>query len=168
MAVNLQKSRRRLARLSQRVAVQLFITAALLSCAVSPENKAVTLLNEADIAYERGFLEIAEQKYRAAAETVPNDAYAYFKLGNLYSKQGNYDEAIAAYRTVLNVDPRHAKAYNNLTVIYLILAEQTLKTALHKLPNSDQNLRQLMDHHFSLRKFLRLDEELSKSAKNDP
>jgi tetratricopeptide (TPR) repeat protein len=39
---------------------------------------------------------------------------AEYKIGNLYLKQGKYLEAIETFRTVVEKDPNHFKAYSNL------------------------------------------------------
>lgn len=45
-------------------------------------------------------------------------AAIYFRLGNLYIDQGDLDRAERAYRRVLELDPHHSRAKNNLAVVY--------------------------------------------------
>lgn len=45
-------------------------------------------------------------------------AAIYFRLGNLYIDQGDLDRAERAYRRVLELDPNHSRAKNNLAVVY--------------------------------------------------
>lgn len=137
----------------------------LSGCASVPPNRAVMAITEADSAYQQGLFDIAEQKYHEAINAVPEDAYAYFRLGNLYTKKENYDGAITAYRAALIYDSRHAKAYNNLATVYLILAEQTLTTALQELPPTDENLQRLLDHHYKMSELLYLSDQSSPADK---
>ncbi len=51
--------------------------------------------------------------YTKAIESNPKDIDAYFKRGELYDHQGEYDKAIADYSQVINLDPKYALAYNN-------------------------------------------------------
>ena len=45
---------------------------------------------------------------------------AYYNLGNAYFRVGKPDEAIAALKKTVELDPDHADAYNNLGMIYRI------------------------------------------------
>ena len=45
-------------------------------------------------------------------------AAIYFRLGNLYIDQGDLGRAERAYRRVLELDPEHDRAKNNLAVVY--------------------------------------------------
>ena len=47
-----------------------------------------------------------------------NHVAIYFRLGNLYIDQGDLDRAERAYRRVLELDPEHDRAKNNLAVVY--------------------------------------------------
>jgi len=51
--------------------------------------------------------------YTKAIESNPKDIHAYFKRGELYDHQGEYDKAIADYSEVIRRDPKYALAYNN-------------------------------------------------------
>ena len=45
-------------------------------------------------------------------------AKAHNNLGYTYYRQGNYDLAIASYKTALAINPDYAKAHNNLGYTY--------------------------------------------------
>jgi len=69
---------------------------------------------------------IVEQKQRVVADRLrglnPGDAWAHYDLANLARDKGDITEAIALYRTTLELQPDHAAAHNNLGVL---LAEST-------------------------------------------
>jgi tetratricopeptide (TPR) repeat protein/serine/threonine protein kinase len=49
-----------------------------------------------------------------------DNATAFINLGTVFQKQGNYKEAIAAYRKAIELNPMDASAYYNLGSVFLI------------------------------------------------
>jgi tetratricopeptide (TPR) repeat protein len=47
----------------------------------------------------------------------PNNVAALFELGNLYERQGLYEQAIHEYRKVLNIDPDFVDAIEHLAFL---------------------------------------------------
>jgi tetratricopeptide (TPR) repeat protein len=47
----------------------------------------------------------------------PNNAKALFELGNLYERQGLYEQAIQEYRKVLNINPNFVDAIEHLAFL---------------------------------------------------
>ena len=47
----------------------------------------------------------------------PNNAKALFEVGNLYERQGMYEQAIQEYRKVLNIDPDFVDAIEHLAFL---------------------------------------------------
>lgn len=117
-----------------------FLAFALLSaCAGQPhKNAAMSLLHDADSAYQNGNWNAAEQAYQRLTHLVPQDAYAFFKLGNTLAKQKRLDEAAAAYQAALVRDVNMAKAYNNLAMVRLLQAEFALEATLAKEQANDK------------------------------
>ncbi|MEN6370358.1 MAG: tetratricopeptide repeat protein [Thermotogota bacterium] len=64
-------------------------------------------------AYDEGIRILNE----ALAREIDHAAI-YFRLGNLYIDKGDLDRAERAYRRVLELDPEHDRAKNNLAVVY--------------------------------------------------
>ncbi|MCX6094732.1 MAG: tetratricopeptide repeat protein [Candidatus Bipolaricaulota bacterium] len=64
-------------------------------------------------AYDEGIRVLSE----ALAREVDHAAI-YFRLGNLYIDKGDLGRAERAYRRVLELDPEHDRAKNNLAVVY--------------------------------------------------
>ncbi len=86
--------------------------------------------------------EEAEKAYKKAIELDPNDAYAWFNLGNLsqnYLKR--YDDAEKAYRKGIELNPNDAYAWFNLgNLLHVHLkryeeAEKAFRKAIELDPN---------------------------------
>ncbi|RLJ67845.1 putative CXXCH cytochrome family protein [Sulfurisoma sediminicola] len=73
---------------------------------------------------------------------------ANLNMGNLYLRLGRFDEAVAAYRRALKLDPQFASAWVNLADAWRVQgreieAETTLRAGLVKLPRSADLLHAL-------------------------
>lgn len=66
----------------------------------------------------RGEFKEALNYFREAVETHPENADAWFGLGNCYIGLEQPEEAIDAYRQVIRADPGNANAYYNLGIYY--------------------------------------------------
>lgn len=108
-------------------------------CASTPntEHSAFELVKKADRAYlESRWLE-AEQGYSAVIQQVPEDPYAWFRLGNTQLRQGRVDSAIHAFNQALKRDPQHSKTHYNLATAYLLQALAALENSGHSLRDQD-------------------------------
>src|SRR6266446_1976384 len=70
-------------------------------------------------ALESNNLSVAEKKLAVAYAYVPENPETLFALGNLRFAQNDPSAAQSFYRSVLNLDPDHKGAFNNLGVIAL-------------------------------------------------
>jgi cytochrome c-type biogenesis protein CcmH/NrfG len=68
-------------------------------------------------ALESNNLSLAEKKLAVAYAYVPENSETLFALGNLRFAQNDPSAAQSFYRSVLNLDPDHKGAFNNLGVI---------------------------------------------------
>ena len=59
-----------------------------------------------------------EPEVTAADQTDTTSAQAQFQIGNDYYESGQYEQAIAAYKKVIELDPTYQAAYANLGVVY--------------------------------------------------
>lgn len=94
--------------------------------ALAAYDKAVTELpGEPGVRFARGtalsalsrFDEAAEEFLRATeAKETPLKASAFYNLGNAFFKKDKFDEAIAAYRRALALDPKNERAKWNLEI----------------------------------------------------
>jgi Tfp pilus assembly protein PilF len=66
---------------------------------------------------EKNFSE-AENQYRRALALNPNEARAYYGLGNTFFDQENYDDAVAAYKEATRLKADYAEAFNDLGFVY--------------------------------------------------
>lgn len=70
-------------------------------------------------AEENLILKIETNRLESAMNTIRNSAFVlYFKLGNLYFRNGNVDDAIRLFEKVGILNPNFAMAHHNLGVVY--------------------------------------------------
>jgi Tfp pilus assembly protein PilF len=96
--------------------------------------------NLALAAIDIGELEVAEAHYRDSLAIKPQPAI-YNDLGFVLERQGLSDEAVAAYRKAIKLDPGSASAHYNLGSALarsgqFAEAERHLRSALKKSPNA--------------------------------
>lgn len=82
-------------------------------------DNALELREKAAQAYNEGDWETAERAYVRLTEQVPKEADSWFRLGNIYARQGRPADAIAAYQETLVRKPKHAKAWHNMGIVQL-------------------------------------------------
>src|ERR1700730_4783580 len=66
---------------------------------------------------DQNFVE-AESQYRRALVLNPNEARAYYGLGNTFFDQEHYDDAVAAYGEATRLKSDYAEAFNDLGFVY--------------------------------------------------
>jgi TolA-binding protein len=96
----------------------------------------------AEALYLSGRLPDAEAAFAQLSRGYPRDARVWLKYGNTLTKQGKYDDAAAAFQTVLTLDPTQGGAAINLALVRLAQAQGALDTALARVPaDSPENLQ---------------------------
>jgi len=86
------------------------------------------LVQEAELAYQSAQWDTAAAQYQKLVGVLPDDPYAWFRLGNSLTQQGRYSQAILAYERSLEYDSVQAKPWFNLSTTYLLGAQvATLK-----------------------------------------
>ncbi len=119
----------------------LVLIAGVSGCASTGTTSSLKVFDQvaqADRAYEQEQWQEAEQHYLAVIKQVPNDAYAWFRLGNVYMRQERLSNAIAMYQEALQRDPKQAKPYFNMATVHLLQAHQALGEAHKRLPPVQQ------------------------------
>jgi tetratricopeptide (TPR) repeat protein len=115
--------------LADQRAVVVYVTLLILSTALvawpqrNPSLWALDAYNAGWQALESNNLALAEKKLALAQAYVPQNSETLFALGNLRLAQSNPEAASEFYRAVLNLDPKHKGAFNNLGVIALDASE---------------------------------------------
>lgn len=96
------------------------------------------LVSDADNAYRISEYTRAEMLYRKITQVMPEDANAFFRLGNIYARQNKPEMAINSYREAILRDSGQAKYFNNLAVVFLMQAEHALTLASEKAKPGEQ------------------------------
>ena len=105
------------------------LLAAVLVCAVgagcggmetrSVGEDLVRMQQEAQAAFDSGENARAEALYKGLIRSTPNDAETWFRLGNLYARTDNPDQAVSAYLTSLSLNGSDARGWHNLGIVRL-------------------------------------------------
>lgn len=89
--------------------------------AVQADPKNARLHNELGFIYEkRKYYELAEKEYKQATALMPGYIEANYNLGNVLFHMFRYPEAMQQFEQVIQLDPNHALAKNNLALIIQI------------------------------------------------
>ena len=82
------------------------------------------LNNLANVYFKKGKFEEAEELYVSASEKDTAFIDPVLNLGHLYFLSEHYDEAVLKYKKVIELDPNHEQARNNLRIIESRMSEQ--------------------------------------------
>ena len=99
------------------------------------------LLERGVKSYFEGNYARAEKDLLEVTRLVPKDAMAWFRLGNLYGRQQQLDQAAAAYQQALVRQGSLYKAWHNLGVIQMRLAQRHFQQLQDRAPG-DSPLKQ--------------------------
>jgi len=75
-------------------------------------------------AYKEKDYATAAKSFATLVEKIPQDADLWFRLGNSYARTSHPRKAVTAFENALIRDPKMAKAWYNMGIIYL---QQSLK-----------------------------------------
>ena len=113
----------------------------LSACSSTGEKKAskelFDMLDKANNAYSEGNWLEAEMYYQQIIEKVPDDSYAWMRMGNARLQTGQIDAAIAAYQESIKHSPNQSKPYYNLSTAYMIQAQRVLEKAKRNMQKND-------------------------------
>jgi len=102
---------------------------------------AFALSLHADRAYREQRWEDAVRHYRQLIGQVPMDAYSWFRLGNSYSRRGEYEHATDAYEISIQRDAQDPRPWFNLASAYLQRARQAMTQSWqHMSPGEPERL----------------------------
>jgi Tfp pilus assembly protein PilF len=95
--------------------------------------------------HKKGQTQDAMIQYREITQQYPELAEPHNNLGMLLAQQGELEEAKMEFEMALREQPDMAMAMENLSQVYLLLTEQTLKKALALNPKSHPLAKKLND-----------------------
>lgn len=114
--------------MKSRCCVAVLTMILLVGCVSTVPHKEVAailaLQQQAEAAYAQGDMAQALSSYRVLLDAMPGDTTIWFRLGNIYARLDQPQDAVAAYRQVLQRDAVHAKAWHNLGVVLLQQAQE--------------------------------------------
>lgn len=91
----------------------------------------------ADRSYRESRWIDAARQYQQLTDRVPDDSYAWFRLGNTYAQQGAFEQAIHAYEASLARNAEQPKPWFNLSTVYLLNAQLAMTRAWEKMRPGD-------------------------------
>ncbi|MCT7946508.1 tetratricopeptide repeat protein [Shewanella sp. PP-He15 brown] len=120
----------------------------LTACAAAPNKPQTDVsftdrLKVAEQAYTEARFTDAETLYLQLTQTNPEYKESWFKLGNIYARQGRYEASIRCYEKVLALDSQDGKAWFNLAVVKLNQSRQILQQAEQILAPDTLELKQI-------------------------
>lgn len=90
---------------------------AALSPLATASGESLSLIEQADSAYNADNFKEAADIYRHVIQTEGSSATLYYNLGNCYYRSGEMGKAILAYERSLRLDPTYDDAKNNLQFV---------------------------------------------------
>jgi cytochrome c-type biogenesis protein CcmH/NrfG len=82
--------------------------------------------HDANRAYTAGDIRHASELYESVVTAEPDDAEAWYRLGNARFRLQKPDEAVTAYEHAVKIRPDHAQALYNLGVVRLKQAQAAM------------------------------------------
>jgi|GEM_PF-757021 len=83
-----------------------------------PPKTAVNAYADGVAFYAKGMLPEAMQAFKKAATLYKRYDSAYVQMGNIYSKQNNFDTALLQYNKALAINPKQALAFTGMGTVY--------------------------------------------------
>ncbi len=118
-------------------------------------QEATQLSSEAERQAYEGRLPQASALYMRVVTAYPNNAQAWFRLGTVYLRGGQYTYAQRAFQHTLRADPRMTKAQANLALVHLYQFRVAATEAIRSTQVSEANRAALasllrdVDHAFA-------------------
>lgn len=119
-----------------------------------PQNRLLPVMARADQAYEQGRWLEAQQGYQAIVDAVPEDHYAWFRLGNTMLRQGRVENAVHNYHKAIEQNPDEPKAHYNLAIANLLSALDSMQRSYDAMRESDPGRRLVRKRMDQLRQLI--------------
>lgn len=136
-----------------RICMLILLLALLSACAantgsssargVSKPGTLELQLEESFIAYNDGRLGDSEALLHKILKTHPNLSDAWFKLGNIYYRTGQYDAAVRAYEKTVTYDKENGRAWYNLALTRIKQADIALKIGAAQITSENPYFERL-------------------------
>ncbi|WP_434341190.1 tetratricopeptide repeat protein [Motilimonas cestriensis] len=107
-------------------------------------------LEQANKFYKEGRLDEAETEYIKLSNSYPNYSFAYFRLGNIYVRTGQYEAAVIKFEKSIQLNPNDARAWNNLALTRTRQAIKVLEEATARFKDDAAKAEELMKLKYRL------------------
>jgi len=142
---------------------QLLVTSPAMETQSRQDREVFVDIEKADNAYQQSRWQQAGQFYQKVIKRVPEDHYAWFRLGNTQLRQAEVEGAIYSYKQAGKRNPQHAKTQYNLAMSYLMNALESLQKSGQLLRDDDPGLIIVQQKMVQLRSLLEQPGEISVS-----
>jgi tetratricopeptide (TPR) repeat protein len=88
-------------------------------------KKAKTFLDKGDAYLSEGKLDLALKEFEKVLDILES-AEVYYNIGYIKTAQGEYDEALAAFRKATQINQMYAKAYQAMAGVYLKMGNKEM------------------------------------------
>lgn len=139
--------RRRAIQVPARVVLIALLGNVLASgCASLQQPRPADLRGEAGAAYEAEDYAAAAEGFIDYLQRRPDDAEAWFRLGNAQAQLGRLEAAESALRQALALEPGMARARHNLGLVQIQLGVTAVLMARRDLPEVDDPAARTMEY----------------------
>src|SRR5258708_12864153 len=95
-------------RMVWKASVVVLVTAVLLGCAGSPQERRNKYLSRGKDLIQKKDYTRALLEFKNAAKVIPNDAEVYYEIGLALLGLQDFRSSYAAFQKALSLDPKHA------------------------------------------------------------
>lgn len=148
----------------KKYALLICLSLLLGSCAAH-QGQPVDNLILANRLYEQGVYPQALELYLQLVRSAPKDGELWFKLANCYTRTGQAEAAIEAYRNALLREPTMGKAWYNLGQVHLNMALKAYIDAQQYMRADDPARELIAVRHQQLFSLLQLEQSGEQEAK---
>lgn len=97
----------------------------------------------ANDAYHSGLLTEAEMQYIKLTKNQPNFFDAWFKLGNIYVRTGQFEGAIKMYEQCIKIKPDDVRPWHNLALTRIKQSLEILTEGMQKVTSNSKDQEKL-------------------------
>ena len=109
----------------------------------SSDLSLVHMLTKANESYHEARLNDAETQFLHITKQYPEYKESWFKLGNIYARQGRLKASIRHYERAIQLDPEDGRAWYNLAIVKINESKKILSEAERVLPEKSGYIKSI-------------------------